>query len=471
MKVLLVMPPDSNTVVTAAPNEVYEEFGHYPPLGLMYIAASIRNKSNHEVRILDCDTDKLTFDQAEAKIREFNPDVVGVTSYTPIIYDAWQFIKLVKKVNPKTVTVLGGHHSDIYPVETMNLGDIDYILKGEGEYTFVELLSAIGGNRSFKDIAGIVFKEDGQIINTEGYGYINNLDELPLPARDLVDWKKHQCVLGRDDSVATIMSSRGCPYRCTFCYTPLDSRSYRMRSAENIIKEIEECYNLGMREFFFFDDNFSVNIPRVEKICDEIIKRKLKISWSFRGRVNTITYPMLKKCKQAGCHRIHFGVETGTDEGLKRLKKDTNTEMIINAFKLCKKTGITTVANFMIGLPWEKKEDMYHTVKFANDIGTDYAEFQVLTVLPKTELYEESIKNGKFNDFWLEFAKNPIKDFELRTCNDYYEREELFDLLKKSLKKFYFNPKRIIKIIFQIRSSKELMIKIKAGLAVLKLKK
>ena len=267
------------------------------------------------------------------------------------------------------------------------------------------------------------------------------------------------------------MSSRGCPYRCKFCYKPLDSRSYRMRSAENLIKEIEQCYKMGIREIFFFDDNFSVSPTRVEEICDEIIKRKLKISWSFRGRVNTINYPMLKKCKKAGCHRIHFGVETGTDEGLKKIKKDTTTEMIRSAFRLCKKAGITTVANFMIGLPWETKEDMFQTVKFANEINTDYAEFQVLTVLPKTELYTEMIHEGLFNDFWGEFAKNPTSNFKLRTCNRHYTRDELFDLLEQCMKKFYFKPKRMIKMLAQTRTLKELLTKLKAGLVLFNLKK
>ena len=470
MKILLVIPPDKNTLIIEAPNEVAGEAGTYPPQGLMYISACLRKKSNHDIKILDCDTDRLNFQQLEQEIKDYSPDVVGVTAYTPMIYDAWQVMKIAKKVNPKIITVMGGHHSDIYPLETINLKGIDYILKGEGEYTFPELLDAILGKRNFKDIKGIVYKEEGIVINTPGYGYIENLDELPLPARDLVDWKKHQCVLGREKYVTTIMSSRGCPYRCTFCYKPLDSRSYRMRSAENLIKEIDQCYKIGIREIFFFDDNFSVSQKRVEEICDEIIKRKLKISWSFRGRVNTINYPMLKKCKKAGCHRIHFGVETGTDEGLKKIKKDTTTEMIKNAFKLCKKAGITTVANFMIGLPWETKEDMFQTVKFANKIGADYAEFQVLTVLPKTELYEEMVKGGLFNDFWSEFAKNPTSNFRLRTCNRNYTRDELFDLLEQCIKKFYFTPRRMIKMLAQTRSLKELITKLKAGLVLFNLK-
>jgi radical SAM superfamily enzyme YgiQ (UPF0313 family) len=467
MKIMLIVPPDKNTVVMEAPNEVYEEFGSYPPLGLMYIAACIKEKSNHEVRIMDCDTDKLNFQQIEQNIRDYSPDVVGVTSYTPIIYDSLRIMKITKKVNSKIITVMGGHHSDIYPIKTIKLGNIDYILKGESEYTFLDLLDAIKGKKSIEDVKGVVFKKDNKITNTEGYGFVENLDELPLPRRELIDWKKHQCVLGREKYVATIMSSRGCPYRCTFCYKPLDSISYRMRSAKNIIKEIEQCYNLGLREIFFFDDNFSVNTKRVEEICDEIIKRKLKITWSFRGRVNTINYPMLKKCKKAGCHRIHFGVETGTDKGLKKIKKDITTDMVKKAFKLCKKAGITTVSNFIIGLPGETKEDMFKTVKFANEINTNYAEFQILTPYPKTELYEEMIKNGVFNDFWKEFAENPTPDFKLRTCNEHYTREELFDLLEQCLKKFYFTPKRIAKLIFQIRSKKELKTKIKAGLALL----
>jgi anaerobic magnesium-protoporphyrin IX monomethyl ester cyclase len=484
MKVMLVMPPPENTIVMEAPNEVVEEFGAYPPLGLMYIASCIRDKTNHEVIIVDCDSDRLNFVQLEQKIKEYRPDVVGITAYTPIIFDALRVAKLIKQINPDTVTIMGGHHSDIYPQETYRLGNIDYMLKGESEYTFPQLLQAIESNTGFEEIKGLTYRKEvtdqendnnnenisEKIVSNPGYGFVDDLDELPLPARDLIDWTKHQCILGREKHVATIMSSRGCPYRCTFCYKPLDSRSYRMRSALSIIKEIEKCYELGLREIFFFDDNFSVSPKRVEEICDELIRRKIKITWSFRGRVNTINPQMLRKCKKSGCHRIHFGVETGTDEGLSKLKKDINTDMVRKAFRLCKKAGIITISNFIIGLPWEKKEDMFKTVKFANEIGADFAEFQILTPYPKTELYETRIQEGKFNDFWLEFAKNPNTDFRLRTCNDYYNREELFVLLEQCLKKFYFNPRRAIKILFQIKSGKELMTKAKAGLALFNFK-
>ena len=180
---------------------------------------------------------------------------------------------------------------------------------------------------------------------------------------------------------------------------------------------------------------------------------------------------LLRKCKKAGCHRVHFGIETGTDNGLQKLKKDITTEMVKKSIKLCKKAGIIVVSNFMIGLPWETKEEMFKTVKFANKIGSDYAEFQIITPYPKTELYEECIKKGMFNDFWLEFAKNPTPNFQLKTCSEHYIRGELFDLLEQCLKKFYFTPERMVKILLQIRSSKEFVTKFKAGLAVLNFKK
>lgn len=473
MKVLLIIPPNEHTVVMEAPNEVYEEFGAYPPLGLMYLAACVKkfSKHNHDIKILDCDTDRVGFKELESEIRNYMPDVIGVTAYTPIIYDAWQSLKLAKKINKNIITVMGGHHSDIYPKETINLGDIDYIVLGEGEYIFPELLDVLEDKGKIEDVKGVVLKENGKIITTGPYGYVKDLDVLPLPARDLIDWKKHQCVLGKENVVATIMSSRGCPYRCTFCYKPLKARSWRFRSAENVVKEMEQCYNLGIKEIFFFDDNFSVDIRRVENICDALIRKNLKVSWSFRGRVNCLSYDMLVKCKKAGCHRIHFGVETGTDEGLKKIKKDITIAMVRKAFKLCKKAGIVTVANFMIGLPGEKKEDMFKTVDFANSIDTDYAEFQIITPYPKTELYEEGLKGGIFKtDFWRDFAKKPYPGFELQMWNEYYTRKELFEILGLCLKRFYFNPKRLIKIGFSIKSYKEFKTKVRSGLTLLKYK-
>lgn len=472
MKILLVIPPYKNTLVMEAPNEIFEEFGTYPPLGLLYLAASLRKYNpNHEIKILDCDAYRLDFSDVEKTINEFKPDAVGVTAYTPTIYDALQVVKLVKKINPNIITIMGGHHTDMYHKETIALGNIDYIVLGEGEEILPKLVEAIENGGNIRQIPGLVLKQSDEIVVTGEPGYIRNLDDLPLPARDLMDIDKFQCVLGRDKLVATVMSSRGCPFRCTFCYKPLKTRAWRFRSAENIVAEIEQCCNLGIKEIFFFDDNFSVDMKRVEKICDLIIEKGLDITWSYRGRVSSISYEMLQKCRKSGCHRIHFGVETGTDEGLRRIKKDITTDMVRNAFKLCKKVGITRVGNFMIGLPGEKKEDMFKTIEFAKSIGTDYAEFAILTPFPRTELYEEGIKRGIFDDFWLEFAKNPTPDFKLKVWNEYYSREELFQILEECLKKFYFDPRTMIKILFSIRSFKELSTKIKAGMSLLNYKK
>jgi len=367
---------------------------------------------------------------------------------------------------------MGGQHSDIYPEETINLVGIDYIVLGEGEYIFPRLLDIFETKQNPETVKGIVFKKENRIIITGEPGFIENLDEIPLPATDFCDWGKYQCVLGREDTLTTIMSSRGCSYRCTFCSKPLKARAWRFRSVENIVKEIKQYYRLGIKEIFFFDDNFNADVKRVEAICDEIIKENLKISWSFRGRVDTLTYNMLLKCKNAGCHRIHFGVETGTDKGLRKIKKDITIDMVKRSFKLCKKTGITTIANFMIGLPGEKKEDMFKTVDFANSIDTDYAKFQVITPYPKTEFYEEGIKKGIFKtDFWREFAKKPSPGFEPMFWNEYYSREELFDILKECIKRYYFNPKRIFKIVLSMRSLKELKTKLKSGFALLNHKK
>ncbi|MEK6947572.1 MAG: radical SAM protein [Nanoarchaeota archaeon] len=472
MKILLVIPPYKNTIVMEAPNEIFEEFGTYPPLGLLYLAASLRKDNpKHEIKVLDCDAYKLDFSDVENVIKEFKPDIVGVTAFTPTICDALLVVKLVKKIDPRIVTVMGGHHTDMYYKETINLGNIDYIVLGEGEEILPKLVSFIEKGEDVSKISGLVFKKDGELVITGEPGYIKNLDDLPMPARDLMNLNKFQCVLGREKLITTMMSSRGCPYRCTFCYKPLKTRSWRFRSAENIVAEIEQCCSLGIKEIFFFDDNFSVDIKRVEKICDLIIEKGLDITWSYRGRVNTISYEMLQKCKKSGCHRIHFGVETGTDEGLRRIKKDTTTDVIRNAFKLCKKVGITTVGNFMIGLPGEKKEDMFKTIEFAKSIGTDYAEFAILTPFPKTELYDEGIKRGIFDDFWLGFAKNPTPDFKLKVWNEYYSREELFKLLEECLRKFYFDPRTMTKILFSIRSFKEMSTKIRAGMALLNYKK
>jgi len=314
-----------------------------------------------------------------------------------------------------------------------------------------------------------VFKKGKTIINTGFPELISDLDKLPFPNRQAVPYKKYYSIISRYPVSTTLLTSRGCPYHCTFCYQFM-GRNYRYRSVTNIIEEIEECLKLGIKEFFFFDETFTINRERVLAICDEIIDRKLDISWEIRARVNTVDREMLIKLKKAGCERIQFGVETSTPEILKLLKKGITIDQVRNAFKMANKVGLTTFADFMIGLPTETREQILRTIEFSKELKPAYAQFSVTTPFPATELYELGFKKGLYTeDYWRDFARNPRKEFIPRVWEESLSREELISLLNYAYKRFYLRPGYILRKLFEIRSFDELKRKAMGGLKVSRL--
>jgi radical SAM superfamily enzyme YgiQ (UPF0313 family) len=240
----------------------------------------------------------------------------------------------------------------------------------------------------------LVFIDDDNIINTGNRPLIGDLDSMPFPARDLVPYKKYTSLLATSSVVTTMFTSRGCPYKCSFCDRPHLGSVFRYRSAEDVVAEMEECIRMGIGEILIYDDTFTVNRQRVMDICNLILKKRLKFRWDIRARVNTVDFEMLKLLKKAGCERIHYGVESGNQGILNILKKGITLEQVRKAFRMTKKVGISTLGYFMIGSPSETRETIMQTINFAIEIGADFAHFTITTPFPGTELYRDALKKG-----------------------------------------------------------------------------
>ncbi|MBU2473112.1 B12-binding domain-containing radical SAM protein, partial [Patescibacteria group bacterium] len=367
------------------------------------------------------------------------------------------------------IIVLGGPHVHLFPKETINLDNIDFIIKGEGELPFFNLLEALEKQKELSNINGLVYKKNGQVINNPVGDFIDNLDEIPFPDRELLPIEKYNSLLGCNRIVTTMFTSRGCPFQCSFCDRPHLGKKFRARSAQNVVDEMEECLKLGIEEILVYDDTFTVDRQRVFDICDEIIKRGLKFIWDIRARVDTVDKKVLEKLKQAGCQRIHFGVEAGTEKILKVLNKGIHLEQIERAFDLAKKTDIETLAYFMIGAPTETKEDINKTIEFAKKIKPDYAHITILTPYPATEIYRQALAQGVIkNDYWQEFACCPEKGVITQYWEKELNKEGLFKLLDKFYKEFYRRPTYILKELLKINSFADLRRKFSAGLKILK---
>ena len=471
MKVLFINPPNQNEIISCNPEIIKKERGYDPPLGILYLAAYLEKKSDHQISIIDAQVEKLNYEQLTGRIKEISPDVIGITAMTFTLIDVIKVIEIAKKINPQIKIILGGPHAHIYFKETLDIPGVDFVVLGEGEKPLLELLNNIGNPEELKKVKNLAFKYNDQIIITEYDEYNKSLDELPFPARHLIPYKKYWSILSGNKVITTMFTSRGCPYQCTFCDRPNMGKLFRARSAENVVNEIEECLKMGIEEIFIYDDTFTVDKQRVINICNEIIKRNLKFSWDIRARVDTVNQEILEKLKQAGCTRIHYGVESGTEKILKVLNKGINLNQIKEAFNLTKKIGISTLAYFIIGCPTETKEDILETIKFAKKLNSDFVQVTLLTPFPATKIYNDALSQGIIKeDYWLEFAKNPKPNFKTKYWTKELSNEELFGLLNYAYKQFYLRPNFILKTLKEISSFNDFIRKAKAGLKIILMK-
>lgn len=468
MKILLINPPDQNTIIADNPSFIDEERGANPPLGLLYIAASLRQQGGHTVEVLDAPVENIGYDTLVEAVRERSPDLVGITAMTFTLIDVMKTVQVVKSVSTGIKVVLGGVHATLYPRETISLAGIDFVIMGEGEKTFVQLVNHIDDDNYLGTLPGVCFRRDGKVIENKQGEFIHDLDSLPFPARDLVPYKKYTSILSERSPITTMFTSRGCPFGCTFCYRPHMGSRFRARSAANVVDEMELCVSMGIREILFYDDTFTIDRNRVLAICDEIMKRGLDCVWDIRTRIDTVDEEMIKRLKKAHCARIHYGVEAGTDKILRFLRKGITLKQVEDTFRMTRKYGIDTLAYFMIGSPSETKEDILATIAFAKKIHPDYAHITITTPFPGTDLYRLALEEKVIEkDYWRDFAQDPGAGVQSRYWEKELSRKELLALLTSAYKDFYLRPQYIFSSMAKIRSFRDATKRIRAGFKML----
>lgn len=481
MKILFLNPPGEFTL-TESPDENGEgflesdEFGNFPPLGLLYVMTYLEKvQPQHELVFHDCIAERIGHGEIEGLIRKVNPDVVGITSFTIALVDIVKVAEAIKKVKPDCHVCLGGHHPIAFPVQAAQLENFDSVVVGEGEKVFAELIGRIENKSDYTDITGVYTRESikkwiGSDYKDKRFlthinvpaAYIDELDELPFPNRSHLRGN-YNSIVGSSKKMATILSTRGCPYLCTFCDVPY--KKYRTRSIESVVDEIEHCLSQGYEEFHFYDDLFNITASKVISFCDEVERRGLKFHWDFRGRVNAVTEESLIRARRAGCRQISFGVETGTNEGLKYLKKGTTVEKYREVFALCQKHGIRTIADYIIGFPFEKtRADVLKNIDFLCELNPDFAQIAVLMVLPNTPLYFEAIEKGLIRkNEWEEFCLNPTTDFKISHWEEHLTLKELTELQALAYNRFYFRPAYVLKQVRNLDSWYDFSTKVKGA--------
>lgn len=372
MKVAIIAPPYP---LEEAPS---------PPLGVTYVAAAFE-AAGAEVRIFDYIVSQYTREKLKRQLEEFNPRVVGATSVTMNFFAAAGILRDVKELNPSIMTIMGGPHVSFDAVNTLERHpEVDLVVMGEGESTIQELTGAIQDGRDLASLKGIAFRSGGGILVTEPRELIQDLDSLPLPARHLLPISRYQA-LGFPVSIIT---SRGCPNACIFCLgRRMVGKRVRHRSVLSVVDEIETILGLGFSRINVADDLFTADPLNVRDVCEEILRRRLRFSWSAFSRVNTITREMLAMMREAGCDAVSFGIESGNSDMLKRVRKGITLEQAREAVQMCKDEGVLAHASFMVGLPGETPETLDDTKRFAESLNIFYG-YHFFSPFPGTTVRE-----------------------------------------------------------------------------------
>ena len=472
MKVLLINPPAEHEIIANDPALIGPgQTGHAPPLGLLYVAAYMLEHSEHQVEVLDAQAEGIGHEGLRGRIVGAGPQVVGITAMTLTVLDVIQTCRAVEAACPEAAVVVGGPHATLFPRETAGLDGVDYVVTGEGERPFTELVNCLGRGRPPRDVAGVVFATDDGFVQTEASQPVDDLDSLPFPARHLTPLAAYGSVLAKRHPVTTLMTSRGCPYQCTYCYRPTMGRRLRCRSAANVVDEMEHCVRMGIHEFLIYDDTFTVRRDRVRSICREIRSRGLEVGWDVRARVDTVDPELLQDMAAAGCERIHYGVESGQARVRELLGKSISDAQVQDAFRWAKDAGLRTLAYFMLGCPTETRDDALRTIEVARALDPDYVQFTILCPFPGTALYREALDTGLYeSDLWQCFAARPTADFEPPYWTERLTADELRELAVRAYRRFYLRPGYVLKRLGSIRSPGELWRQIKAGLRVARLK-
>lgn len=372
------------------------------PLGIAYIASMLR-EHNLDVKIHDCSFDKSMEDIKKA-IEAYMPDVVGIEVLSINVDNAFKIAKLVKEIKKGCIVIVGGPHPSFMPEEMLDNTSIDIAVQGEGEFTALELLQKISKSEPYYDIAGITFRRNGAIKKNPRREVLRDLDKLPFPAIDLLpynDYFKQPSIEPMLAPYTNFVTSRGCPFDCNFCQPiakNLFGLKHRRRSPDNIIQELTILRNkYKIKSFTIVDDLFVIDESYVKEFCEKLIKAKMGFKWRCNSRVNTISYEKLKWMKKAGCIAIVFGVESGSQRMLDLMNKRITIKEINNAFELCKKAKISTMANILMGYPGETKESLEDTIKLIKDIKPEMLSVNIASPMPGSRLYDEVKAAGQLN--------------------------------------------------------------------------
>lgn len=452
MKILFLNPLDENNCARIV----------VQPIGLMYLASALRTQfDHHEIKILDMKLHFMTNEDAIREIKEFSPDVIGIRTLSVEAEAVHVLSGMIKQNHPYCKLIIGGPHTISSTGSILKDPNVDFVVIGEGEVTICDLMAEIERGNDFPNVDGIAYVREGEVVFTQPREMIQDINQIPFPAWDLInveDYFKIPGWLSHVSNHMSIFTSRGCPYRCAYCHRVFGKKT-RLRSADNVLKEIDILYHqYGVRELKFIDDIFNINRRRVREICDGILERKLDLTMSFPNglRGDIMDTATLKKLKDAGTIEITYAVETASPRMQKLIKKHVRLGKLKKVIDETVENGIFTKGFFMMGFPSETREEINATAEYALKSKFHWINIFVVNPFEGTDLADMAIKMGvnidyDNLDFGGGYKKNPVQLSEMPI-------DEIKALQFKTMRKFIFDPRRIFSAYKCTHSKKNLFV-------------
>jgi anaerobic magnesium-protoporphyrin IX monomethyl ester cyclase len=465
-RVLLLSPPYLDLY-----GKLKAAAGRYFPLGLGYIASYLKKYGGHEVRMYEPEAQRLSGGDILKLIAEFAPDIIGITCSTPNFIRAIDLAKACKAVSSAKVVIGGVHASAIPEFIIDKYSDcIDFVIVGEGEKTMLDLVSSYEQGTLLEHVNGLVYMKDNHVIRTGKRAFMEDLDSLPFPARELIpqDLFTPNMHNARYRNCMTILTSRGCPFNCSFCAARIVSgRKYRMHSSEYVLAEMEMLKkDYSARQLIITDDTFTINHDRLEKICRGMIDRKLNLAWFCFSQVTTVNKEILELMKAAGCYSIGFGIESADEEILKKMGKPITPEKAKETVRTANKLGLKTQAFYILGSPGETSAQMEKTIEFSREVNAVLTFYNMLTPYPGTKEFDhyfsgippEKIEWDNFvavgEHCVLERSAIPAKDLQT--------------MIAHANTGYYLHPLRILNLLRHIRTPYEFTNYLRGGISLVR---
>ncbi len=442
MKFLLINPPMDYDVI----KREFSFEAYLPPLGLLYIASPLE-KQGHKIELIDFVAEHFS----EKKLMKalVKIDVVCITVTSQIVTSASKITDLIKKFNPKIKVIIGGPHCTIQKKEALNEIKADISVLGDGEEAILEIVNALNGKKKLSKVHGIFYREEDTIKKGLPAVEIEDLDSIDFPSWHLIKRYNYgkEALTGvtalARGKITSIMTTRGCPFNCRFCVSKSIFKNCRLRSADNVVKELEEI-SKDFDTVFAVDDNFLMDKNRAHEIMDALIKKNLDLDiWIAGIRVTDADKELFNKMKQAGVKSLEFGIESGNQEVLEYYNKKITLEKVKRAVKLSKKTGFLTIGNIIFGAPIETDKHIEDSLKFVKKLNLDFAFFYGFNYLKGSEIWEDAFKAGRIKE------NEMFRECDSKSGLGNYTPEELRNKIQHAFKSYYFNPKYILSQFFR----------------------